>query len=307
VGKAVKKPQVQVQTAGPDVLSLTQGLLVSGALNVLLLIIVVGMLIRETPPLAFASFRESSSLSMRGPLKGSSIAFLEILSTKSFAELIPLFQSNDALEEGVTKRDLVLAWMVAAHHFDLRKALFGLSKPISDRIVRVKVSEKTWELRLFPRLPQKHFESITQFLATEKWPFDAEGLYSKLKEGMREPTLVEAFLWTKEYLLVERLLKETGLNVRPDEIVTRLLAQNWTLEMWRFPPTDQLYALFQVQKPKEIAVRVQTPSASKTYVVQEGDSLWKIAKKEGVTVEKIKAKNPSLPSVLKPGIKIELP
>ena len=302
MGKTVKKQA----TTEPDVLSLTQGLLVSGALNIILVVIVVGMLIRETPPLAFASFRESSSLSMRGPLRSTSLAFLEMLSTKSFAELVTLFYSSEQLEEGITKRDLVLAWMVAAHHFDLRKALFGLSKPISDRIVRVKVNDKTWELRL-PRLPQKHIESIAHFLATEKWPFDAEGLYSRLKEGMRDSTLVEAFLWTKEYLLVERLLKEAGLDVRPDAIVNRLLENQWTLEMWRFPPHDQLYTLFQVERPKEMAAIVQMPTSSKTYIIKEGDSLWKIAKREGVTVEKIKAKNPTLPSVLKPGVKIELP
>ena len=304
MGKAVKNKTAESQG---HLLSLTQGLLVSGALNVLLLIIVVGMLIRETPPLAFGSFRESSSLSMRGPLRPASLAFLEFIATKSFGDIAPLFHSNEHVEEGITKRDLVLAWIVAAHHFDLKKALFGLSKPISDRIVRVKVLDKMWELRLFPRLPQKHVESIAHFLSTEKWPFDAEGLYEKLKEGMTDSSLLEAFLWTKEYLLVERLLKEAGLEVKADLIVTRLLENQWTLQMWRFPPEDQLYSLFKLQKPIGLATLVKTPVLSKTYTIKEGDSLWKIAKKEGLTVEKIKAKNPSLPSVLKPGLVIELP
>ena len=223
---------------------------------------------------------------MRGPLRAPSLAFLEGLSTKSFAELVPYFHLHEQLEEGVTKRDLCLAWMVAAHHLDLKKALFGLSKPISDRIVRVKVNEKMWDLRLFPRLPQKHVDSIAHFLATEKWPFDAEGLYERLKEGMRDPTLIEAFLWTKEYLLVEKLLKEAGLDVRPDQLVTKLLENQWTLQMWRFPPLDQLYPLFQLEKPREIAFIVQSPPSAKSYTIKEGDSLWKIAKKEGSTVEK---------------------
>ena len=247
MGKNVKTSPA---SEGPSVLALTQGLLVSGGFNVILLFIFVVMMVKETPPLAFASFRDSQSSQVRGPLRPATLAFLEKLSGKKFDELLPYLESEEPLEEGITKKDITLSWMVAAHHFDLRRALFGLSKPISDRIVRVKVQDKMWELRLFPRLPEKHLESVVRFLEKEKWPLDADGLYEKLKEGARDPSLVEAFLWTKEYLLIERILKEAGLEPRSDEIVSRLLKNGWTLEMWRFPQIEKLYPLFAVETPK---------------------------------------------------------
>jgi LysM repeat protein len=295
----------KIEKEGPSVLSLTQGLLVSGGLNLLLLFLFVAMMVKETPPLAFASFRDASNISARGPLRPATLSFLDLLSTKSFEEVGSYLSSEEPIEDGLTKRDLALSWLVAAHHFDLRRALFGLSKPISDRIVRVKVQDQMWELRLFPRLPEKHLDAIKHFIEKEKWPLDADGLYEKLKLGMRDPSLVESFLWTKEYLLIERLLKEAGVDAKPHDIVTRLLNNQWTLEMWRFPQVEKLYLLFETQKP--VPVVSQAPKSSKTYTVQEGDSLWKIAKKEGVTVDALRAKNPTLASILKPGMKIELP
>ena len=52
MGKGIKK----TATIGPDIVPLTQGLLVSGALNVILLVIVVGMLSEKHPPLLLLLF-----------------------------------------------------------------------------------------------------------------------------------------------------------------------------------------------------------------------------------------------------------
>ncbi len=53
---------------------------------------------------------------------------------------------------------------------------------------------------------------------------------------------------------------------------------------------------------------VAPEAAGSEYVVIKGDSLWKIAKKNGVTVKAIEAANPNIdPAKLKVGQKLSIP
>ena len=58
---------------------------------------------------------------------------------------------------------------------------------------------------------------------------------------------------------------------------------------------------------KPIAIRPIPPKRERTYVVQEGDSLWKIARKYNVDVELIKERNGLKSDALKPGTALKLP
>ncbi|HUA39223.1 MAG TPA: LysM peptidoglycan-binding domain-containing protein [Candidatus Sulfopaludibacter sp.] len=63
-----------------------------------------------------------------------------------------------------------------------------------------------------------------------------------------------------------------------------------------------------VQPPPAVTPAVAPETAGTEYVVVKGDSLWKIAKKNGVTVKAIEAANPGIdPGKLKVGQKLSIP
>ena len=63
-----------------------------------------------------------------------------------------------------------------------------------------------------------------------------------------------------------------------------------------------------VQPPTAVAPPAATESAGTEYVVVKGDSLWKIGKKNGVTIKAIEAANPGIdPAKLKVGQKLSIP
>ena len=57
-------------------------------------------------------------------------------------------------------------------------------------------------------------------------------------------------------------------------------------------------------KPKQIAKTI--PVKAKIYIVQPGDSLWRIAKDNKTTVDKIKTANSLKSDVIKPGQKLRV-
>jgi putative chitinase len=63
-----------------------------------------------------------------------------------------------------------------------------------------------------------------------------------------------------------------------------------------------------VQPPAAMTPPVAPETAGTEYVVVKGDSLWKIAKKNGITVKAIEAANPGIdPAKLKVGQKLSIP
>lgn len=78
--------------------------------------------------------------------------------------------------------------------------------------------------------------------------------------------------------------------------------------LMRFLPEAQVLQKPVAVKPtKEVAIKPISAKRERTYVVQEGDSLWKIARKYKVDVELIKEKNGLKSDALKPGTTLKLP
>jgi LysM repeat protein len=92
--------------------------------------------------------------------------------------------------------------------------------------------------------------------------------------------------------------EQTEAENQPPPLETNATAMNTNL-----PPVEASNP--PVQPPPVVAA----PEAAGTeYVVVKGDSLWKIAKKNGVTVKAIEAANPGIdPAKLKVGQKISIP
>jgi len=58
---------------------------------------------------------------------------------------------------------------------------------------------------------------------------------------------------------------------------------------------------------KQVTIKPIPPKREKTYVVQEGDSLWKIARKYKIDIDLIKKRNGLKSDALKPGTTLKLP
>ncbi len=134
----------------------------------------------------------------------------------TFRELVSFLTNRDALEEGYTKRDLAVASLVAFHHFNLEKALFGTPKQI--RTVQISKSQK---IDVFPGLTEDQFEAIIRFAYQEKWPLTAKGLFFHLqsKTNPRDESLEQAFVLTPEFCALQLLFQKTDAPQEPATIL----------------------------------------------------------------------------------------
>lgn len=71
------------------------------------------------------------------------------------------------------------------------------------------------------------------------------------------------------------------------------------------PPKPQ--SLVAVSSPKKEAIKRKAPAPYRLYIVQEGDSLWKISKRFGVDMEVLKKKNQLQSNAIKPGTMLKIP
>lgn len=142
-----------------------------------------------------------------------------------FQDLLLRLENKELADEGYMKRDLALSCLVAFHHFNLERALGGLS--LQQRKISFSDEEghETMGLTIFPGLADYQYQAILHYAKTEKWPFTSQGLFFALKrnEERRDPSLLEAFSLTPEFHAVFTLFSRTGTPL-PREVVIGLLA-----------------------------------------------------------------------------------
>jgi hypothetical protein len=370
---------------------LTQALILSGALNIALLATFFYFVMREKEEaVAFQMPPPAESQVLLAELSNGRL--LEKYATTPFSELIALLDSQEPVEAGYKKRDLALASLVAFHFFNLEKAV---SSPILQRRTISFINQEGQEkidVTVFPGLTEEQYLAIQHYAKTERWPLTPEGLFFEIKNSQppRDPSLMQAFYLTEEFLAVSTLFSRVGLNASKDLLVELLsqgdfsLLSKFTEEQKQIqdltPSKLRLLLLQYVQKRSELAAKIflacdrdfianrfedgdlllfldllnepttsfkqllqeilkaprsdvvwkkaterlqafgvlptpQTPPENKVedkkkgrvYVVQERDSLWKIAKKHKVSIEALKKKNNLETEKLRPGKELEIP
>ena len=370
---------------------LTQALILSGALNIALLATFFYFVMREKEEaVAFQMPPPSESQVLLHELSNGRL--LEKYATTPFSDLIALLESQEAVEAGDKKRDLALASLVAFHFFNLEKAV---SSPILQRRTISFINQEGQEkidVTVFPGLTEEQYLAIQHYAKTERWPLTTEGIFFEIKNSQppRDPSLMQAFYLTEEFLAVSTLFSRAGLNASKDLLVELLsqgdfsLLSKFTEEQKQTqdltPSKLRLLLLQYVQKRSELAAKIflacdpdfiakrfedgdlllfldllnepttafkqllqkilqvprsdvvwkkaterlqafgvlpapQAPLEDKVeekkkvrvYVVQERDSLWKIAKKHKVSVEALMKKNHLETEKLRPGKELEIP
>jgi len=206
---------------------LTQALIISGTLNVSLLGTFFYFVIKDK--------NDSLSIELK-PLtieaKLSSTSNLEILrsySVLSYQQLLICLENQDFVEQGIKKRDLALSCLVAFHHFNLDKALGGISLQKRSILLSQEKGSEIIEVPVFPGLADYQFQAIVHFAKTEKWPFTSQGLFYELKRSIPpyHSSLINAFSLTSEYHSVYMLFSKTGISFSTKQLIDLLSEGEW--------------------------------------------------------------------------------
>ncbi len=206
---------------------LTQALIISGALNIGLISTFVYFVLKDKQEILTTGLKP---LSTKDPL-ATNIGILSSYSLLPYQELILRLDNSDLIEEGITKRDLSLACLVAFHHFNLDKALGGLSLQRRTIPFTSKDGQETIDIPIFPGLSDYQFHAIVQYAKTEQWPLTAQGLFYELKRSIppRDPSLLDAFYLSSEYHAAYTLLTKTGLNFTREQTIDLIIEGDWKI------------------------------------------------------------------------------
>lgn len=216
---------------------LSQALMISGALNIVVLSLFIYWMMRERPPTPYCELKPASLEQQQIPLADhrGCAELLAQLSQLTFPQLINRLSQTQLIENGYAERDLALACMAAFHHFDVQRALPKDSQPKQRRLLAWKrtTPEPPITLAVYPDLTSEQFESLIRFAKTERWPFTAEGLFLLLqkqkKDGSIDKNLTETFMLTPEFWTVELLFNRSGQTISKEEILTLLQEGEWLL------------------------------------------------------------------------------
>lgn len=235
---------------------LTQALIISATLNVGLFSTFIYMALREKYRPLTLELKPTPGRGQVAPHMGIQEILVQYQSL-TFQELLDKLTSLDHVEAGYTKRDLALSALVAFHHFNLERALGGLS--LQRRVVsfRDPKSLDYLELTIFPALADYQYQAIIQYAQTERWPLTSQGLFLALKKSKapHDPSLVDAFSLTPQFHFINTLFSKTGAHLRKEQIVSLLAAGTWEIvqEM-----TDLLRATsaFDPQRRRQLLIRL---------------------------------------------------
>lgn len=173
-----------------------QTLILSAALNVVLIAIFFCFLIRDNP-LHFAFEPKQDIKIEKSPLP---LSFLQRLQTLNFEQLVELLLDDRKLEQGYRVSDFAASALAQYHDFDLHRAL---NKP--------ELRQRKWlfegeALILYPGLD---CAALHHFAKVERYPFTFKGLFQKLETNDLE--LLTYFCHTPQFILLEQLFSRTGL------------------------------------------------------------------------------------------------
>lgn len=236
-----------------------------------------------------------------------------------FAQLVPFLNNKELVGGKIEARKIALAFLLK-NYFAAKKIL-----PF--------VENEEGMLVLYD-LTDAQFQKLYCYAKSESYPLECKGIFLKLKQR-KEENLLLAFQQSEEFLMIKRLFAPSGVS---DAICVELLLEgeyeciedffaeqktNLDLSKKRLQQFLQeahakgskiagllLTRCFETAKKEvQVASIIKTeppPIQKREYRVQEGDSLWKIAKKNQTTVEKIEECN-KLSGCIRPGQILILP
>lgn len=214
---------------------LTTGLIISGSINIVLASSIFYWMVKDTPPTPYCERKPASQQEQQAPLAMSHsnselIANFKLLTME---QLVAKLTNTQLVESGYTQRDLALGALVSFHYFDLSRALLGMAQPEQKRSIAygVRPDGKSAEIDVFPGLNDQQFQAVLNFSQKEKWPMTSKGLFVKVRKEKQEadPSLLEAFFLTPEFLAVEMLFNRAEVPVDKLELLGVIRQGNWPM------------------------------------------------------------------------------
>lgn len=248
-------------------------LVISGGLNLILIGLLFYFHFKESPPNPYFELKPARVDEQTVPLAidYSDSEVIRYFRRMPIAWLVSRLNNVQLVENGYTQRDLALASLITFHNFDINRAFAGLPPPAQKRVINYgKFRDGSdAELIVYPGLSENHFTAIRTFAATERWPLTSKGLFLALQKedrDRRDLSLVEAFLMTSDFAVVEMLFSRGGISVDQEELLSVLLEGDWA-QLAKFvqqqkvsqdlsPARRQNFILEYVQKKSPTAARL---------------------------------------------------
>ncbi len=263
---------------------LTQALIASGALNILLATLFVYWAVRERPPTPYFELKPADVREQQTPLAidKSNSEVLRSFKTLPFEQLIAKLSSLQLVESGYTQRDLALAALIAFHYFDFSRALLGQEQPQQQRLIMLgfKPDGKPVEVTVYPGLTEAQWQAITQFAHRERWPLTAKGLFLKVRKQKQYPdtSLLDAFFLTPEFLSVETLFNRAEVPVDKNELLAVIRQGNWPMLASFFEQQKQAQDLSPARRQRFLLEYIERGSKAAVYLMLKTDGAYAVRK-----------------------------
>lgn len=212
---------------------LTAALIISGALNITLLVSIFYWAVKDTHPAPYFELKPAKIEEQQASIATdqSNSELIRLYRTYTFDQLVHKLSNSELVENGYTQRDLALACLVAFHQFDLNRALAGQNTLTQQRQITYgkRPNGTPVEIAVYKGIDDAQFDAILSFAKTERWPMTAKGLFLLLqkKEAPQDQTLVDAFVLTPEFIAVDTLFKRSEATVDKTELLNVLVEANW--------------------------------------------------------------------------------
>lgn len=216
------------QTSLQRIRKLTIALMISGGFNIALAGGFGYWILKERPPTPYYELQPvEKSPEQPMAMEQTSSEVIESLKALPYDQLRLKLENTQLVENGYTQRDLALAVLVGYYHFDLARALPSIPQPMQKRAL-IYGTEK---IHAYPGLTDQQFAAIIDFANTEKWPLTSQGLFSMVRKQNfpPEPSLIDAFVLTPQYLAVELLFNRADVQIDKMEILAILKDGDWPL------------------------------------------------------------------------------
>lgn len=256
---------------------LTQLLIVSGSLNILMLALLFYWYFKEQPPTPLCERKPTSYDSQigYGTIEYGNEEVLRQFEKMSMSQLMEKLKDARLVESGFAIRDLALGSLLTYHHFDLQRALAGARMPIQKRYIIFKdIQGQKKELITYSDINPDQYEKILAFINTEKWPYTTQGLFILLKEKRpeKDKSLEYAFLITPEFQAVDLLFKRSNVDIPRGEILDFLLEGSWKM-LSNFAEKQRLQQDLSPEKRRELLFSyIENESAAAAALLLKTDS-----------------------------------
>lgn len=217
---------------------IVKALIISGIVNVLFITFFIYWIFMERPPMPYYELKPAEKNEEHAPLalNQSNAEILRSFRNLSREQLMSKLSDAQWVENGYTQRDLALACLMQMHYFDLEKALQQNLNAFQKRTLAYGRYQdgSLAEVTLFPGLSESQFKKIMDYGYKEKWPMTSQGLYLTIqktmsKKGNPDPSLIDAFSLTPEYIATELLFNRSSAPLEKSEIILILSEGNWEL------------------------------------------------------------------------------